>query len=93
MVEGDSIRLLFKILKCVFVLLQVANSCYSFTFYRSLSYEDAEAFCKVDFYLRLCKGKEEEKMLENRPEDALDSLVKTVETVETERKILKYLTL
>ena len=33
------------------------------------------------------------KMLENRPEDALGSLVKTVETVETERRILKYLTL
>ena len=30
------------------------------------------------------------KMLENRPEDALGSLVKTVET---ERRILKYLTL
>ena len=34
-----------------------------------------------------------EKMLESRPEDALDSLVLTVETVETERRILKYLTL
>ena len=33
------------------------------------------------------------KMPENRPEDTLGSLVKTVETVETERKILKYLTL
>ena len=32
------------------------------------------------------------KMLENRPEDALGSLVKTVETVKTERGILKYLT-
>jgi len=26
---------------------QVGHSCYSFTFYRSLSFEDAEAFCKV----------------------------------------------
>ena len=34
-----------------------------------------------------------QKMLKSRPEDALDSLVKTVETVETERKILKYLTI
>ena len=33
------------------------------------------------------------KMLENRPKDALGSLVKTVETVETERRLLKYLTL
>ena len=33
------------------------------------------------------------KMLKNRPEDALVSLVKTVETVKTERGILKYLTL
>ena len=33
------------------------------------------------------------KMLENRPEDAIGSLVKTVETVETEKRILKYLTL
>ena len=33
------------------------------------------------------------KMLENRPEDAIGSLVKTVETVETERRILTYLTL
>ena len=33
------------------------------------------------------------KMLENQPEDALGSLVKTVETVETERRILKYLKL
>ena len=33
------------------------------------------------------------KMLEKQPEDALDSLVKTVETVETERRVLKYPTL
>ena len=33
------------------------------------------------------------KMLESRPEDALLKLVLTVETVETERRILKYLTL
>ena len=32
-------------------------------------------------------------MLENRSEDALGSLVKTVETLETERRVLKYLTL
>ena len=37
------------------------------------------------------KLKKKKKMLESRPEDALDSLVKTVEIVETERKILKYL--
>ena len=33
------------------------------------------------------------KMLENRPKDALGSLVKTVETVMTERRIMKSLTL
>ena len=37
--------------------------------------------------------KYQKKILENRPEDALGSLVKTVETVETERRILKYLIL
>ena len=46
---GDSIRfdgIIFE--NIIFpVLSKVADSCYSFTFYRSLSYEDAEAFCKV----------------------------------------------
>ena len=47
-------------------------------------------------YLRYVKSlsiNDWKKMLENRPEDALGSLVKTVETLETERRVLKYLTL
>ena len=47
----------------------------------------------ASIYLLKYKYKTNIKMLENRPEDALGSLVKTVETVKTERRILKYLTL
>ena len=38
-------------------------------------------------------GRSHKKILENQPEDALGSFVKTVGTVKTERRILKYLTL